>query len=250
MTKSNESDVGTLRFALMSVLYQTDIHFSLLSGFLDRLNLDLDATHPTDNLPSLLESRLTAAESRLRSSQSALDRAVADDVTRIIETLHVTEPTSLILSESQIIARLNKTASQAQRILSESGIDAPIPGPTIVDSMPEPYDARNSAALVVDSYDEDEYGIPQGIYLRRSNLRPYYSDFLYLHELVHVYLGSLDPKRVAHGLEEGLADYLGAIWLAGSILGLGLTRRLFILNRLSSATLPFWNATSTLAAIG
>src|SRR5262249_42184621 len=92
----------------------------------------------------------------------------------------------------------------------------------------------------IDSADEAEYGIAQGIYFQRAQLTPYYSQFIALHEMLHVLLGRLDPRRNAHGIEEGFGDVLGSIWLSQVILGPSLTRRLFVLTRLSSQYYPHW----------
>src|SRR6266700_4778460 len=79
-----------------------------------------------------------------------------------------------------------------------------------------------------------------GIYFPESRLRPFYSEFLLSHELIHVILGKISPNLLARGLEEGIAKLIGALYLSNQILGKDLTINLFIYNRLSYRHQQFW----------
>jgi hypothetical protein len=109
----------------------------------------------------------------------------------------------------------------------------------VVDQMPEPYDRKSYGSPHPPSTARTSTAPPRGIYFQRSQLALYYSQFIALHEMVHVLPGRLDPHRNAHGIEEDLGDVLGSMWLSRIILGEDLTRRLFILNRLSSQYDPY-----------
>ncbi|WP_143202424.1 hypothetical protein [Amycolatopsis sp. CB00013] len=82
----------------------------------------------------------------------------------------------------------------------------------IVERFPEPFDKFDWAAFAPDREDEQEFGIPQGIYFKRSRLRPLYSQALYAHEVIHTITGQVDPHVYVGGLEEGIAEVIGTCY--------------------------------------
>jgi hypothetical protein len=238
-------DRGSEIARFMAATYISDVRFSYLPGFAGQVREEIAAK--ASSAADLLEILTTATEmvdtERVLATDCDARRQVeARDLRTIRDSITANDLESADFSPEWIHAQVVTTCEQAVEILANHAlpIDKP-PEVFVVDRMPAPYDRRSSiAALAIDSADEAEYGIAQGIYFQRSQLMPYYSQFIALHEMLHVLLGRTDPHRTAHGLEEGLGDVLGSIWLSQMILGSRLTRRLFVLNRLSSKYLPYW----------
>jgi len=83
-----------------------------------------------------------------------------------------------------------------------------------------------------DEGDERKYGIPFGIYIKTKEAIPIYTTFLIAHELIHVAVGFKGSDRIARGLEEGLAELLGCIYLFSRLKGREITANLLTYNRL------------------
>lgn len=239
---SSEISHEAARF--MAAIYQSDVRFSYLPGFARRVREEISrqATCADDLLDIVSTAGITAHDQVLASAEDTRRHVEARDLRTIHDNMKGSELLAADFSPEAIHSEVVAACEHAVQILADSGISVDeTPDIFVVDRMPEPYDRKPAAtALAIDSEDTAEFGIPQGIYFQRSHLTPYYSQFIALHEMLHVLLGCQDPTRNAHGLEEGLSDVLGSIWLAHQILGRDLTRRLFVLNRLSSDYNPFW----------
>lgn len=248
MTASSEEYSGLSGF--MGGLYCADVRFSYLPGFAQEVRDGLRGRSFRSRDESIRYAISKAREgvSRVQhvnvidSPEIARQYAESRDLETIIDKMIEVDWATVALSEEEIRVDLREASSSAARVLGAYGLafgKEPVEV-YFVEKMPPPYDQKNTAALVVDTEDEREYGIKQGVYFLGSSVRPYYTKFIFLHELLHVIFGRQDPDRVAHGLEEGLCDLLGSIWLASEIIGPELTRKLFVLNRLSSSYNPFW----------
>lgn len=135
---------------------------------------------------------------------------------------------------------LLRCRDRAVDMLQSMGVEIDPPEIIFVDELPVPYNQRGYSAFTADKSDAEKYNMRSGIYFPKKCLRPFYSEFLLLHELIHVILGKMDPYLLARGLEEGLAELIGAMYLSSRILGDALTINLFIYNRLSSDYQRFW----------
>ena len=228
MTLSNRSP-------FLGALYHSGVRCSYLPGFLEPLLPLLE--RPFKDRISLADD--IDAEVRRTERSGPAGRVRAADLTGVAAVLR-DSTIPLPESEEEIEDSLRHAATAAQRLLRPHGFFFDSSSLHIVDSLPSPYDRNGASAVSIDLADHMAYGIDPGVYMLRKAIRPFYSQALYLHELIHTILGEQDPDRVAHGLEEGLADLIGAIWLAGQILGPQLTYNIFVLNRLSSHYTPFW----------
>jgi hypothetical protein len=106
----------------------------------------------------------------------------------------------------------------AREVLRDLGVE--VPASThfeVVDNFPEPFHTRSWNAFCPDPVDEQRFGIPAGIYLRKDRLRPVRSQTLISHELCHVLPGLSGGEFLAMGLEEGIAEILGNILVGGRI---------------------------------
>jgi hypothetical protein len=228
----------------MAATYLSDIHCSYLPGFArpTRDRIAEQARSATDLVNILHDAESAAGTGRLLgSAQEARQHVEAADLRTIRDILTCNQLDRVDVSPDKIYADVVLACKRAVEILDQH--DLPFGEPPevfAVEELPPPFDQKPITALAVDSADEEEYGISQGIYFRSGELTPYYSSFIALHEMLHVLLGRKDPERTAHGLEEGLSDLLGSIWLSHLILGRDLTRRLYVLNRLSSQYYRYW----------
>jgi hypothetical protein len=233
----------SLRAAVVALVYRAQTRFSLLPEFLTHLGLPLEsAVGSFDEVAA----DLSTTALRLRSG-GPIDRLVARDVEAILEATP---------SEDQFVGAHGMSWSEAvdnpersleltrlriEELLAAHDIRLPMGArPRVVEELPAVRELELAAAMVVDAEDEREFGFEPAVYMRRDALRPIYSDFLYCHEVVHALLGEAHPELVAHGLEEGLADFAGAFWLSGHVLGPQQTERLFLLNRLSHSYEHYW----------
>ena len=110
----------------------------------------------------------------------------------------------------------------------------------VVDEFPPPYQDKKWAVMAADRGDQLVHGVAPGLYFLRRSLRPFYSEYLVFHEIIHVVLGIKDPQLLGRGLEEGIAEVLGAVNISRTILGKELTTNLFIYNRLGDDYDMFW----------
>lgn len=241
---SSEQSSEVSRF--MAALYKTDVKFSYLPGFAAQVieKIASQAATATDLISIISNAENTVARNEpLVNAEQVRRHVEMQDLLAIAKTLTDSKQLATTdFSEGFVKTEVQSACLMAVDILHGYGTwlgDAP--EVFVVERMPEPHgDKKHAAAMVFDREDEKEFGTPEGIYFNRSHLAPYYSQFIALHEIFHVLLGRRDPQRNAHGLEEGLCDLLGSIWLSQIILGRDLTRRLFILNRLSSKYTLRW----------
>lgn len=90
----------------------------------------------------------------------------------------------------------------------------------LVERYPPPFEDKDFAIMVFDKADKVKYGINGGIYFKRQKLLPFRSALGALHELVHLAISIPIPSKLARGLEDGICDLLGSVYLGSSILPL------------------------------
>ena len=116
-----------------------------------------------------------------------------------------------------------------QKKLSELGIDLELAKLYVVDKFPKPFDRKEWVAFNADKADEELYGVPHGIYIRNNGVIPYYIFHLLPHELIHVAIGLKNPYLLASGLEEGICDIVGVLYLNMGVLNKEIYKN-FIIN--------------------
>jgi hypothetical protein len=203
----------------MAATYLSDVRCSYLPGFASQVRdtIATDASSAADLLEILAEASSVVDREQVLDDDLAVRRYVeARDLKTIRSSVLDNKLDVADFSAEKIHADIVDTCLHAVELLRrhELPIDEP-PNVFIVDEMPAPYGRKRPiAALAIDGVDEAEFGVAQGIYFTRSQLTPYYSQFIALHEMLHILLGRQDPSRSAHGIEEGLSDVLGSIWLS------------------------------------
>jgi len=133
---------------------------------------------------------------------------------------------------------LHKTCYFGITELRSLGIYVPQPEIHVIDNFPPPYDTSPVSALTIGP--NADTILKGGLYFLRNDVRPYYSSFLLLHELVHYAVADRD-RNIARGLEEGIAEVVGSLYLAYKYMGTSVARRIFTYNRLFEADHTLWD---------
>ena len=102
----------------------------------------------------------------------------------------------------------------------------------IVDVFPDPYSMMDWVAFAPDLADEQEFGIPTGLYLLESEIAPYYSELTLAHEMVHAIVGEVNPRLLGRGLEEGIAELIGTLYMGCKLFSSEIAKNVFIHTRL------------------
>jgi hypothetical protein len=228
---------------LLGLLYNVRGRFGRLGAFMRALPFDASAL-PYDAAPlrDAVDRTIAAAESRrgLIGREQAKMLVVAVELRQVRARMSDQETLESLASRHAMRPVLEARLSDAVNLLREYGVVAGVTNVYIVDKFPEPYQDREYAVLAADAGDERSHGIAPGLYFLERGVRPYYSEFLVCHEVLHVVLGNKNPELLAHGLEEGLAEVLGSIHLSRRVLGTELTRNIFVYNRLNDNYHPLW----------
>lgn len=231
------------RIYFLAALYHVHGSFSRLSGFVrqfaNHLNsLPYERTIVLEKVRQLREeySHITGTI----GDAEALKLMLAEDLYEVEKVLLDDIICSDIDKRQDIQGVLNRYLDKAVDQLLSIGVHIDLPALNLVEKLPAPYASQGYSSFVADQGDLDLYNIKPGVYFAQNNLRPFYSEFLLGHELIHVVLGKINPNLSARGLEEGLAELVGAMYLASKILGKNLATNLFIYNRLSYGQQQFW----------
>jgi hypothetical protein len=232
------------RLYFYGALYQTTGRFShvarFLAKFLDRF----------DALPFEREAVLQMVK-KIRADflhfqgkiddKIALHLLMAEDLKRIQEVLESDEAAQKIEAELPLEEKLLICRDEGVQLLRNIGVTITPPEVFIVDSIPPPYNKTDVSAITADEDDYQKHGIKPGLYFLRSRVRPVYSRYLLLHEMIHTVFGLKSPLLFGRGLEEGVAEIVGAFYLSPKILDKQLTINLFTYNRLNYGHNQFWD---------
>jgi len=227
---------------LIGGIYHCKCRFGHLPRFLRRIE------HHFINLPFKREHVLKKLEEIIchfevkgkLDDAAAEKKAIQSDLRLIADALSDQRIANQIEADVDISASLKSCKTWAMSELRRFGLHCSDPEIFIVDALPPPFDRASYSAFCADMGDFEQYGIKPGIYFPKNQLRPIYSRYLLLHEIIHYVLGLSHPEQMGRGLEEGICEVLGSILLSKKYFGSNLTRNLFIYNRLSSDINQFW----------
>lgn len=135
---------------------------------------------------------------------------------------------------------LMTTMGKYLKLLEKLDIYATPPKFYVVDAFPEPFANTDWSAFCPDAEDERNYGIPKGIYFLKKHIRPYYSEILLAHEMIHSLCGENNPELFAMGIEEGIAEIIGSLYLAGNVLGINAVSNNFAYTRFNRNANLLW----------
>lgn len=225
-------------------VYHTPIRAGLLQDLVDPLREQLIAApYSAQSVATAISDYVsrTTGESSPNATQASVNRILIEsDLTEVARTLtdaHVQDALEQRREYPTFLKeRLNASVEKM------GGLGLPLretPKLHFVKQMPAPYSSSGAAIIACDQGDEDAFGVSPGLYIT-SNYRPFYTEYILYHEMLHLYLGERHPEVLSGRLEEGLAEALGAGWLALSFMPLTLVLNLFIVNRLSTNYAGQW----------
>jgi len=113
--------------------------------------------------------------------------------------------------------------------IHDIGIDLQDVDIFIVQEFPHPFENVIGTAVNFDKADKIKYNIDEGIYFQENRILPFATSILAAHEIIHKIASINAPYILARGLEEGLCDYLGTLFLCGEKIGVPLCLN-YILN--------------------
>jgi hypothetical protein len=211
------------------VTYTTSCSFSDIVVFFDVLQpfLTKVQSNKTDflkNLNIVIEDWGNLRSGYL-SENDVMRYLISSDLRSIKKNLQ--GKTSYDLTES-----LSSALLQYENILKKQGLDFDTPRLYFVNSYPSPFDNLQGRALTIDLNDKKSFGIQPGIYMRYDDMLPFYSESLLAHELIHWVISQPNPSILARGLEEGICDLIGTIYLTSKLLGAESAKNIFIHERL------------------
>lgn len=125
-------------------------------------------------------------------------------------------------------------------VYSENGIITDDIYLEIVSSFPKPYSEFNFWAMSYDISDKTKYGLKPGVFLKEDYLMPFYTPFLIAHEIIHSLIGKKNSTRLARGLEDGIGDVLGSLFIAGENMPYSLCETMLFHSRMHYPQGQFW----------
>jgi len=225
---------------LYAGIYRSHCSFSHLTSFLNQVQPFFKQQYESlSNFISAIEDLIKNTRElgkRIESEKDALDLMILEDLEKIRAALVKLDNERSLFDTSKLHDDLAFCVHELQKI----GADVDKPLFDIIDKFPSPFDKFKWAAFCPDSEDEARYDIPKGIYFRKDSFRPYYTRVLLAHEVVHTISGKRDPDLLAMGLEEGLAEIIGSIYLGTKLVGPKIATNLFLYSRHSLPISPIW----------
>src|SRR3972149_6796616 len=170
-------------------LYFMQGRFSALPGFMNLLPKEL---FQKDYSPNQLINQISSLQANLSneafisSHAAALKKLISIDLSGVGNLLSEDLITKAIFDEADYEVQLKSCRNKAISLLRLIEIEIEEPEIFIVENFPHPYERSDYDALTVDISDYKKYGIEAGIYFKKSNLRPFLSKHLLVHELIHV----------------------------------------------------------------
>ena len=168
--------------------------------------------------------------------EKAAARLHSEDLGRIKTTLR-RERDLLEMSEDRLRVMFN----QARSAFDREGVDPGDAQLVICDEFPAPYQDMDFWAMSFDASDHEQFGIDVGVAVKRKYFMPLYSPFLVAHELVHASIGKVKTPLLARGLEDGLADIFGSLYVGSQLLDESLCKTTLLQSRVLYGDQQIWD---------
>lgn len=114
-------------------------------------------------------------------------------------------------------AMLKEHYEKIKEIIKKYNIINKFPDYYIVDSFPKPFENMEWICSFFEDEEKEIYGIEPGIYFKKEYLECYSASKNLLHELTHIAVSQnsseKDKKAIARGLEDGICDVFGSLFL-------------------------------------
>lgn len=222
---------------IMAKVYEVNCRFANFGNFKDALIKYGEVDCGCDcNSVSNLKDRLVSNLDKYKDNyeEKAFIHVLVEDLDKIL-----LQDSNLCIDNIDELS-LKDTMGKYIKLLEELNIYASPPKFYVVDKFPAPFDNNDWSAFCPDAEDEKNYGIPKGIYFLRKHIRPYYSEILLAHEMIHSLCGENNPELFAMGLEEGVAELVGSLYLAGNVLGYNIVSNNFFYTRFNRKANLLW----------
>jgi hypothetical protein len=225
-------------FYLYAGIYASHCAFSSLKNFIDSAPSSLDGKVSIEKFCAQLEQAAHSLKinQKLVTESSARSHLIAEDLDRVRRGLDASDLEILEDLAQHPLRDFDAYVS----ILRRLGANFDPPRLYLVDELPTPFNQFQWAAFCPDIEDEKRYGIPRGIYFRRTAIRPYSTQALLAHEMIHCIPGGKDTNLLAMGLEEGIADLLGSLYLTSRRYDNRMARNLYIYSRHAQPISKVW----------
>jgi hypothetical protein len=174
------------------------------------------------------------------TQRRSLHLLVLEDLHRIREVIETESFQGALRNELPFENNFAVNTEKASAFLGDLGLYLKKPKLFVVEDLPPPYHRANYKAAALDRSDLTLHGIDPGIYFVRRYLVPFYSTSLLFHELIHPIAAEPDSLPMGRGLEEGLAEVLGSMYLTMKVLGRNVATDIFISHRLRFGYEQFW----------
>lgn len=220
---------------IMTKAYTTHCGFANFNNFKNALirygmDGDIESCQTIDDVKCKLLNNLK------RFSEMYEERAFIQVLLEDIDQLALQNEGRSYVAEIDLKTTLDKYI----KLLEVLKIYATPPQFYVVDKFPPPFNHTDWSAFCPDAEDEKNFGIPKGIYFLKKHIRPYYSEILLAHEMIHSLCGERNPELFAMGLEEGVAELIGSLYLAGNELGLDIVGNNFSYTRFNKNVNLLW----------
>ncbi|HEX5376587.1 MAG TPA: hypothetical protein VFW48_10575 [Solirubrobacterales bacterium] len=180
-------------------------------------------------------------ELREKAAKRPIDQEVAAawalqrDAERLLSTLEGLD--SQLLDMSGLEDQFDRLVTR----LAAEGFDLGDVTLKVVPDFPGPYAGSAGWAMNLDVSDRRAYGVDVGVYVCEDLMMPLYTPFLIAHELVHAICGQKDSDFLARGLEDGLGDAFGSLYLARTLLDPHCCERMLLNSRIIFPQNQFWS---------
>lgn len=227
------------RSFILPAIYTTQCEFSSLGGFMKRVGKAFDALPfekeaVLQGIDRLIENFSIDTNSQPINQHIAENLLIIDELRKIKQNVQVLEQ----FDPSEV---LSTDFTKMKKLFTAEGIETGEADIFQVDKFPPPFDSMDWTYFNADQHDTETYGIPFGIYVKKGAAIPVYMSYVIAHELVHVAIGLKTPKLIARGLEDGIADLFGSLYVFSKLKGKEVTNNLTIYNRLGYPHNPFWD---------
>ncbi len=115
----------------------------------------------------------------------------------------------------------------------------------IVEKFPKPFENAGGTAINFDVADKRKYGIEEGIYFKEDRILPYSTQILASHEIIHRAASMKHPHLLARGIEDGICDYVGILYICREIIGSDACKNLVFHLRFRHHPGSDWNRYTT-----
>lgn len=180
-----------------------------------------------------IETFLKNDKTEVIDQASALRALVKEDLAKGLAVLKDDAKRTLLEENLDIQGCLEKNLEWAKNEFAKMGVKVPECNVFVVDKVPK-LDNPGVMAVNVDLHSAKKYGIARGMYFAKAGLRPFITNGILFHEMVHNIMNPDGEPTIGGNLEEGLAELFGAVLLPRRLWGSELVETMMSYHRLAT----------------